>query len=450
MSNSAKTLTPDPATSGRDKQKTEVGSVFVSNYPPYSFWNQDDVEKALAAFQQPGDINTPLGLYMHIPFCRKRCKFCYFKVYTGKNSDEIQNYLDGLAREIELYAEIPAVSNRAIDFVYFGGGTPSFISVKHLKWLVERATSVLPWTKAREVAFECEPGTLSRSKLEAIKEIGVTRLSLGVEHFNDDILRENGRAHLSKEIYKVKSWIEEQQFDQLNVDLISGMVGENWDSWKDTVQKTIDYDPDSVTIYQLELPFNAVYSRDMRSGNAGNLVLADWNLKREWHAYAIEAFEAAGYAISSAYTMLKKDQKSNFVYRDSLWRGADMIATGVASFGHMDGIHFQNSSSWNEYLSAIESGKLPVNRAFSTTKDERLTRELILQLKLGAISSSYFQDKFDADIHKVFAEPFQRLKDQGLLSIENGTISLTREALLKVDELLPEFYAETYRDSRYT
>ena len=114
----------------------------------------------------------------------------------------------------------------------------------------------MPWDSAEEVAFECEPGTLTQGKLEAIKEIGVTRLSLGVENLNDDILAENGRAHLSKEVYRVTPWIAELEFDQVNIDLIAGMVGETWDSWRDTVKRTIDLNPDSITVYQMELPFN--------------------------------------------------------------------------------------------------------------------------------------------------------------------------------------------------
>ena len=142
----------------------------------------------------------PLGLYLHIPFCRKRCHFCYFRVYTDKNAAEVQGYLDTLAREWELYNEQPAVAGRPLNFVYFGGGTPSFLSTRQLQSLVSRMDAVSPWRHAEEITFECEPGTLTEAKLAAIREIGVTRLSLGVEHFDDRILEINGRAHRSAEI----------------------------------------------------------------------------------------------------------------------------------------------------------------------------------------------------------------------------------------------------------
>lgn len=440
---------PEPATGRVDTKKTEVGSVFVSNYPPYSFWQEGNEELVERTLHSAPRAETPLGLYMHIPFCRKRCKFCYFRVYTDKNADEIQTYLDALATEIELYSQLPSVQGRKLKFVYFGGGTPSYIAAKHLRALVERVNKAIPWQGADEVAFECEPGTLTQSKLDAIREIGVTRLSLGVENFDDEILRENGRAHVSKEIYRVMPWIEALDFDQLNIDLIAGMVGETWESWKTTVAKTIELLPDSVTIYQMELPFNTVYSQS-RLKEGQEIPVADWTLKREWQDYAFAELARAGYEISSAYTMVRGGQNINFVYRDSVWHGCDMLGTGVASFGHMHGLHLQNSASWETYLQQVAQGNLPIKRSLMTSARERLVREMILQLKLGRIHASDFQQKFGADIIDEFGDTFRQLRDDGWLNFANGTIELTRQGLLRVDQLLPNFYDTQYRHARYT
>src|SRR6478752_8816849 len=166
----------------------EVGSYFVATYPPFSVWSPDAVERdALPALAAAPDPAVPLGLYLHIPFCRKRCHFCYFRVYTDKNAQEVNQYLDVLAREWELYGQLPAIAGRDLNFVYFGGGTPSFLSTTQLQGLVKRLKAVASWDRAEEVAFECEPGTLTESKLAAIREIGVTRLSLGIENFDDRI-----------------------------------------------------------------------------------------------------------------------------------------------------------------------------------------------------------------------------------------------------------------------
>ena len=436
-------------TKSKTNDSKDVGSVFISNYPPFSAWTPDAApafHQALAREPQP---NTPMGLYLHIPFCRKRCKFCYFKVYTDKNSKEIQVYLDAVRREIDHLAAQPAVRDRPLNFLYIGGGTPSFISARHLKTLVDHLRGTFDWDTLEEFTFECEPGTLTEAKLRAIQDAGVTRLSLGVENFDDAILEENGRAHLSAEIFRVQPWIRTLHFGQLNIDLISGMVGETWANWKVNVAKAIEYDPDSITIYQMELPFNTVYSHGILEGGA-TPEFADWATKRAWHDYAIETLQAAGYAISSGYTMVKKDRNVRFRYRDALWRGADLLAVGCSSFGHLGGVHYQNEPSIIVYNQKVEDGVLPVKRAFETTAEDRLIRETILQLKLGRIRSDYFQEKFGVQILDRFGPIFQDYEKQGLMRITGDAVALSREGLLRVDSLLPAFYDPRYQNARYT
>src|SRR6266516_168453 len=229
-----------PSGSPAEVEQTEVGSYFVANYPPFSVWTADavasDARPALASAPAPG---VPLGLYLHIPFCRKRCHFCYFRVYTDKNAQEIEDYLEVLVRELELYARLPAIAGRPLNFVYFGGGTPSFLSTRQLEGLVSRLTAITSWDDAEEITFECEPGTLTEAKLSAIRRMGVTRLSLGVENFDDRILEINGRAHRSPEIGQAYRAARAHDFPQINIDLIAGMLGETEENWRVCVEKTL-------------------------------------------------------------------------------------------------------------------------------------------------------------------------------------------------------------------
>jgi len=282
-----------------DLEQAEVGSYFVANYPPFSVWTAEavanDAAPALASAPIPGN---PLGLYLHIPFCRKRCHFCYFRVYTDRNAREIEEYLSVLAREWELYADARALADRPLSFVYFGGGTPSFLSTKQLDDLVKRLTATRPWTAAEEITFECEPGTLTEPKIAAIREIGVTRLSLGIENFDDRILELNGRAHRSPEIGQSYRYARAMGFPQINIDLIAGMLGETDANWTDCVRRTLDLEPDSVTIYQMELPYNTTIAGDLLKGS-GRFAepLANWPTKRRWVAEAFDMLERAGYHI---------------------------------------------------------------------------------------------------------------------------------------------------------
>ena len=435
------------------QDQTEVGSYFVANYPPFSVWTSEAVEAdARPALLRPPVGGVPLGLYLHIPFCRKRCHFCYFRVYTDKNAQEVGEYLDVLAREWELYAALPAFAGRPLDFVYFGGGTPSFLSTSQLTGLVTRLGAVSPWTRAEEITFECEPGTLTEGKLSAIREMGVTRLSLGIENFDDDILELNGRAHRSPEIFRAYEFARSIRFPQINVDLIAGMLGETDDNWRVCVQKTVALEPDSITIYQMELPYNTTISSDLLKGTGRfREPVANWSTKRRWVAEAFEALERAGYTVASAYTAVKDPSRTHFVYRDRLWQGADLAGLGVASFGHVNGVHVQNVDTWETYSAAVRQGEIPLNRAYRPTDDERLIREFVLQLKRGSIHPSYFRDKYGVDVLSRFREPLASLRGEGLLErVDDERVALSREALLRVDTLLGRFFLPEHAGIRYT
>jgi oxygen-independent coproporphyrinogen-3 oxidase len=432
-----------------ETSKTEVGSYFISNYPPFSQWSEEQVSEVERAMHQP-PAEVPLGLYLHIPFCRKRCKFCYFRVYTDKNAQDVETYVSALAREIELVSQLPVMGGRPFRFVYFGGGTPSFLSGKQLTRLVDRLRANINWDHAEEVTFECEPGTLSEPKVRTLKELGVTRLSLGVENFGYMVLEENGRAHLSAEVYKAWKWIEAADFFNVNIDLISGMVGESWENWKDCVRRTIELSPDSVTIYQMELPFNTVYSKDIL-GNRIETPVADWPTKRAWLDYAYDELESAGYSVSSAYTMVKDPRKVNFSYRDNLWMGSDLLATGVASFGHVSGVHYQNNTEWGDYTRPLlEDGVLPLKRALKPTRHQMLIREMILLLKKGWLDAGYFRAKFGVEILDEWRDAWQKYADDDLLAIDGDRVTLTRAGLLRADSLLPAFFEPEHQGVRYT
>ena len=432
-----------------DSTKTDVGSYFISNYPPYSQWTDTQlhhVETAISS--EPRDV--PLGLYLHIPFCRKRCKFCYFRVYTDKRAPEIETYVSALSREIELVSQQPCMGNRPIRFVYFGGGTPSFLSGKQLTSLVDRLRANINWDKAEEVTFECEPGTLSEPKVHTLRELGVTRISLGIENFSDKILEENGRAHLSGEVYKAWDWIQAAEFPNVNIDLIAGMVGETTENWNDCIARTVELSPDSVTIYQMELPFNTVYSKDIL-GNEIETPVADWPQKREWVNSAFDRLKAAGYSVSSAYTMVKDPSKVNFSYRDNLWKGSDLLATGVASFGHISGVHYQNDPEWKGYTEPLlNDSKLPLHRAYLPTAHQALIREMILLMKRGYLELEYFQDKFEVNIAEHWANVWKGYQEDGWLTVGEDRIELTRQGLLRVDGLLPAFFEPQHQGVRYT
>ena len=159
---------------------------------------------------------------------------------------------------------------------------------------------------------------------------------------------------------------------------------------------------------------------------------------------------AAGYSVSSAYTLVKDPSKVNFSYRDNLWQGADLLATGIASFGHAAGVHYQNVPEMQQYLETIEGGNLPLGRGFVPTDHQRLVREMILLLKRGYLETEYFQNKFGIDIVQQWREQWDGYVKEGYAELHDDKVTLTREGLLRVDSLLPAFFEQEHQGVRYT
>ena len=188
-------------TTSAASDRTEVGNYFIANYPPFSVWKRRRSRRTRGRRWRRRRADVPLGLYLHIPFCRKRCHFCYFRVYTDKNATEVQGYLDVLAREWELYSAAAAIAGRPLNFVYFGGGTPSYISTAQLESLVAADGRRQLVALGGGDHLRVRAGHAHREQAaRRSANIGVTRLSLGVENFDDAILEANGRAHRSGEI----------------------------------------------------------------------------------------------------------------------------------------------------------------------------------------------------------------------------------------------------------
>ncbi len=429
-------------------QETKAGNYFVSNYPPYSFWKQEAVPEVLDVISRKPAPGTPLGIYTHIPFCRKRCHFCYFRVYTDKNAGEIQRYVDAVIDELKMYADKPFIDGRKPKFVYFGGGTPSYLSTQALTHLASSMQAMLPWDEAEEVTFECEPGTLTEHKLNVIREIGVTRLSLGVEHFQEHILKLNGRAHGSKEIDRAYGFARAAGFPQINIDLISGMMGDTDADWDFAIERTIELDPDSVTIYQMEIPYNTTIFSEMQASGNDVAPVATWAKKREWVERAFARLSENGYTVTSAYTAVK-NPSTKFLYRDHLWQGADLLGLGVSSFSHVGGTHFQNQHNIDPYIDRVQSGNLPVFRALTPSSEEKLIREAVLQFKLGALDLQYFRDKFGVDLREQFPVALDYIRSTGNLTEDENFLRLNIDGLLQVDRYVHEFFLPQHRDSRY-
>lgn len=425
------------------------GNYFVSTYPPFSCWDRAGGEHFREALDTAAVASPrPFGLYLHIPFCSKRCAFCYYLAHDDR-SESIAPYVEALLEEAAMLAGKAALRGREVGFVYIGGGTPSMLSAARVSRLLDGLQAALPFTHAREVSFECSPRTVTREKVQALSRGGVTRVSLGVQQLDDEVLRESGRVHLVQDVLAAYELIRSADFAVVNLDLIVGMLGETTASFERSLEQTIALDPDSVTIYQLEVPHNTPVYRAARAGTLPSLP-ASWPVKRERLERAFARLEEAGYTVRSGYTAVRDPEKHRFVYQDEQYHGADLLGLGVASFSHLAGVNHQNRADLEGYLAAIQGGELPIWRGLRLSDEERMVREFVLQLKLGGAGVHEFRARHGVELAERFAEPLAELMSRGEVSVTPDAITLTRHGLLRVDRILPAFYLPRHRGVRYS
>lgn len=425
-----------------------AGNYFVSTYPPFSCWSDRATGEFRESLEHRGARDEPLGLYVHIPFCADRCHYCYYLSHDNRLAD-MDRYLDALADELALYAEKPALAGRPLSFVYFGGGTPSLLSTPRIERLIPALKKSFPMDHVRETTFECAPRSVTESKLHALRRCGVTRISLGVQQLNDEVLRTNGRLHLVADVERAYQAIRRVGFDVVNLDLMVGLVGETDQAYRESLERVIGMEPDSVTTYLMEVPLNTPLWRSIRDGS---LVaeLATWESKRARWRSGRRRLEDAGYTMTSAYTAVRDPERHRFVYQDEQYHGADLLGIGASAFSHLGDFNQQNQASLEEYVRFVASGDLPLFRAYSMSQLEMAVRELVLQLKLGGVELRYFQKKFGVNVLEQFAAPIEDLVRKQWLEVDDDRVTVTREGILRVDRFLPDFYLPEHRGVRYS
>src|SRR3972149_10037360 len=218
-----------------DSRAPLTGNYFVSNYPPFSCWKEEDTARYRALLKLPGNAAVGLVLYVHIPFCGFRCRYCYYLSYDDR-PQEMDRYARAVVEELRMYADSALMADREPKFVYFGGGTPSLLPIDMLRKMLYQLQDCFSWRGAREGTFECAPKSVTQEKMILLREAGVTRISLGAQQLDDDVLQLNGRVHLTADVERAYGIIRNAGFDVVNVDLIAGLVGESDDSFQKSLE----------------------------------------------------------------------------------------------------------------------------------------------------------------------------------------------------------------------
>ena len=372
----------------------------------------------------------PTSAYVHIPFCTQICYYCDFSKVFIKNQP-VDSYLEHLLEEFRSY-DIQKLST-----LYIGGGTPTALSASQLEVLLKGLTENLDLSVLEELTIEANPGDLDADKIDVLKNSAVNRVSLGVQTFDDKMLKKIGRSHLEKDIYENIDRLKLAGFDNISIDLIYALPGQTMEQVKENVAKAIGLDIPHMSLYSLILENHTVFMNRMRRGK---LPLPKEELEAEMFEYIIAELERAGfeqYEISN-FSKPGFESRHNLMY----WDNAEYYGIGAGASGYVNGVRYKNHGPIRHYLSAVEEGNARITEEHLSQK-EQMEEEMFLGLrKKSGVSMVRFEEKFGRSFEGLYGEIVRDLVQQGLMQIENDRVRMTKRGLFLGDTVAERFILE--------
>ena len=372
----------------------------------------------------------PTSAYVHIPFCTQICYYCDFSKVFIKNQP-VDSYLEHLLEEFRSY-DIQKLST-----LYIGGGTPTVLSAPQLEVLLNGLTKNLDLSALEELTIEANPGDLDADKIAVLKNSAVNRVSLGVQTFDDKMLKKIGRSHLEKDIYENIDRLKLAGFDNISIDLIYALPGQTMEQVKDNVAKAIGLDIPHMSLYSLILENHTVFMNRMRRGK---LPLPKEELEAEMFEYIIAELERAGFE----HYEISNFSKSGFESRHNLmyWDNAEYYGIGAGASGYVNGVRYKNHGPIRHYLSAVEEGNARITEEHLSQK-EQMEEEMFLGLrKKSGVSMARFEEKFGRTFDGLYGEIVRDLVQQGLMQIEGDRVRMTKRGLFLGDTVAERFILE--------
>ncbi len=372
----------------------------------------------------------PTSAYVHIPFCTQICYYCDFSKVFIKNQP-VDSYLEHLLEEFQSY------DIQKLRTLYIGGGTPTALSASQLEVLLKGLTKNLDLSVLEELTIEANPGDLDADKIAVLKNSAVNRVSLGVQTFDDKMLKKIGRSHLEKDIYENIDRLKLAGFDNISIDLIYALPGQTMEQVKENVAKAIGLDIPHMSLYSLILENHTVFMNRMRRGK---LPLPKEELEAEMFEYIIAELERAGFE----HYEISNFSKSGFESRHNLmyWDNAEYYGIGAGASGYVDGVRYKNHGPIRHYLNAVEEGNARITEEHLSQK-EQMEEEMFLGLrKKSGVSMARFEEKFGRSFAGLYGEIVRDLVRQGLMQIEGDRVRMTKRGLFLGDTVAERFILE--------
>lgn len=362
------------------------------------------------------------GLYIHIPFCRQKCKYCDFISYAGREG-ETDRYIEAVKREAKEY------EGEKIDTVFIGGGTPSLLTPKQIKEITRMCFGCFDISKNYEFTMEINPGTLDDEKICAMLEGGVNRVSVGVQSFNDNELSKIGRIHDAKSAYNTICHLKEKGFSNISLDLMTALPSQSMKSLKNTLSMAAALPVKHISAYSLIIEDNTPLEREY---SKGLLTLPDEDTDRDMYHFVVEFLRKNGfnrYEISN-FAQEGFECRHNIKY----WRGEEYIGLGTAAHSYINGIRSHNSDSLEEYIEGAERERIKL------TQSDKMAEFIITGLRMSSgISASDFKQRFDCEITDIYNSQLEKFIKLNLIKTDGDRYMLTCRGIDISNSVLCEF-----------
>lgn len=367
-----------------------------------------------------------IGIYIHIPFCKRKCEYCDFISYSQKENF-VEKYVDSLIKSIEHTKQNMNMKYYKVNTIYIGGGTPSFINSKYIVKILEKVRAVFNVSVNAEITIELNPGTVNEEKIIDYKNAGINRVSIGLQAVQDEILKMLGRIHTYSEFENTYNLIQKNGFKNINVDLMLGLPKQTIDDIEESVQKIISLNPNHISVYSLIVEEGTPIEKKITSGI---LNLPEEDLERKMYYKVKELLEEIGYNHYEISNFAKKGFESK--HNMNCWNQEEYLGFGLASHSYFENKRFSNIENLDEYIKNIEENNFDKNIIVHEIQSEEAKKKEYMLLglrKIEGVSISKFEQKFR--IHPLFYFRFEisKLEEEGLIEVDLDNIKLTQKGL---------------------
>ena len=355
--------------------------------------------------------------YIHIPFCLRKCNYCSF--VSGKNIEKKDIYISALLKEIK-----QKYKNEKLKTLYIGGGTPTLLDTENIKQIIEH----FYFEKDAEITIEANPETIEKEKIKKIKKLGINRISLGVQTFNNDILKSIGRIHTEETIYNSIKTIKDADFSNISVDLIYGLPNQDINLFKKDLEKALSLDVQHISTYGLKIEEGSFFYKKPPKNIPNDEEQANMYsfLCKFLKENKFEHYEISNFA--------KEDNKSK--HNCAYWKNKNYYGFGLNASGYENNIRYRNNSNLNEYI----KNPLLLEEKIELSKEEIKEEEIFLALRLEeGIDIQNLNKKFNIDFEKEYKTIIEKYSKLNLLKLENGFCKLTETGILLSNEIMSEF-----------